>query len=95
LVADVALHEPMIGIIEQGFQRIEVGGIRQLVHIDDATPALGDDLPHETTADEPRASGDQDRMHVAYSGQGVRNYRFETLRQIVRQRVILAMRSNS
>ena len=61
-ITDVALHEEMASVSVDGLERIEIAGIRQLVEVDNWVGFFAQPLPHETTADEASATGDQEPL---------------------------------
>jgi len=63
-IADVAVDEHMRGIVGDGFQRVEISGVSQLVEVDDADPFFGQDLPDKAPTDKTRAAGDEDGFHL-------------------------------
>ena len=62
-VGDVGLDEGVGIALDHRLQRIEVAGIGQGVEIGDPGLPLGDRGPHETTADEAGAAGDENVLH--------------------------------
>ena len=64
-VGDVAADEDVVWVAGDGFERVEIARVGQFVEIDDPRGVFGDALPDEATADEARAAGDEDGLHVA------------------------------
>lgn len=63
-VADVTLHETVIGALLDIAQILEVAGVGQLVEIDN--PVIGifpDEQPHHMAADESGSAGNQNMFH--------------------------------
>ena len=66
-VADVALHEHVVGVVAQRRQRFRVAGVGELVQVDYAQ-SVGDSLVHEIAADEAGAAGDEQGFHRTSEG---------------------------
>ena len=60
-IADALLLERVMRIGRGAGQRIEIGGIGQLVDIDDARMGVSQQMPDHRRADEAGAAGDEDR----------------------------------
>ena len=63
-IADVAVHEHVLGRVARRRERVEIAGVGQLVEIDDALAVLRERLEHEVRADETGAAGDEECFHA-------------------------------
>jgi hypothetical protein len=68
-VADVGVAEHMARVAGQVRERFEVAGVGQLVDVDDAPVAFGDQQANQGGADEAGAAGDEEGFHVGAGGE--------------------------
>lgn len=73
-IADVALHKGMEPVVRSLCQGIEVPGISQAIEIDHMYILFAHEFLHKATANEPRATGDQNFIHARSTEKSLRHH---------------------